>query len=100
MFRLVCRPEEWLTGYDPAHPASLLHGKLLFVVKEAVYKLHHPLGGAFLDFQDVRIALDTSAGCYSAELVDPAKQGSAGRTIRGGFARANGLLIALATYYR
>lgn len=36
----------------------LLNSKLLFVVKEAVYKATFPVDGKFLDFQDVEVDLD------------------------------------------
>jgi len=100
MVRLICRTDEYLPGYEADDPAHLLYGKLLFVVKEAVYKLHRPLGGDFLDFQDVRASLDMARGRFCAELVDPRKKGMAGPIIEGGFFRENGLIAALTGYYR
>ncbi len=96
MVGLVCRADELADALRPSAPEHLLRGKLLFVIKEAVYKLHRPLGGAFLDFHDVRVTLDTSAGRFRAELIHARQQGGAGAVIRGGFARANGSLAALA----
>ncbi|HZP76435.1 MAG TPA: 4'-phosphopantetheinyl transferase superfamily protein [Pseudolabrys sp.] len=40
-----------------------LRGKLLFVVKEAVYKAVHPLDGEFLEFHDIEV--DFTAGTAS-----------------------------------
>jgi len=97
MVRLVCRPEERVSGRELADPASLLRGKLFFVVKEAVYKLHSPLGGKFLDFHDVRVSVHPSIGRFSAEILDPNHQGTAGRVLTGAFACAEGLIVALAT---
>lgn len=41
-------------------------GRLLFSIKEAVYKAVHPLDGVFLDHHDVDVALTTStaSACY------------------------------------
>ncbi len=37
---------------------DLLASRLLFVIKEAVYKAMHPLDGQFIDFPDVEVDLD------------------------------------------
>ena len=37
---------------------DLLDSRLLFVIKEAVYKATHPLDGLFLDFHDIEVDLD------------------------------------------
>ncbi len=42
--------------------------KMLFVVKEAFFKLYHPLTGYFLDFLDVTVRLDFALGAFSLEL--------------------------------
>lgn len=85
LLELICRPEEDLGGRGAGDAARLHHGKLLFVIKEAVYKLHRPLGGAFLEFHDVRVTLyDTDR--FVAELVDADKRGRAGTPITGRFA--------------
>lgn len=100
MVQLVCRPEELFPDRDPSHPANLQRGKLLFVVKEAVYKLYWPLADRFLDFQDVCVTLDESASAFHAELVDSQLPGLArGRAVNGSFARSEGLLVALASWH-
>ena len=54
MLALVVTPEELRQiGHDP------LGGKLLFAIKEAVYKAVHPLDGLFLEFSDVVVDLAT-----------------------------------------
>ncbi len=96
MVRIVCRPEELVPGCNPSHTGNLRHGKLLFVLKEAVYKLYWPLTGTFLDFHDLRVTLEEAAGTFRAELVDPQLPAVAGtRAITGRFARAEGFVIAL-----
>ena len=39
MVELVCRPDELIQANDPSQAANLQHGKLLFVIKEAIHKL-------------------------------------------------------------
>jgi 4'-phosphopantetheinyl transferase EntD len=39
------------------------HGRLLFTVKEAIYKSLSALGHGFLDHQDVEVDLDACCGC-------------------------------------
>jgi 4'-phosphopantetheinyl transferase EntD len=97
LVRLVCRPEELGPASDPSDPANRQRGKLLFVVKEAVYKLYQPLAGAFLDFHDVRVTLDEAAGVFWAELTGARPREIAGRrAMIGGFVRTENLCIALA----
>jgi len=100
MVRIVCRTDELGDMFDVNDQRALWRAKLLFVIKESVYKLHHPLGGAYLDFQDVRVALDLDASRFRAELVDTTMQGVAGPVIDGGFVREGGMLAALAVHYR
>jgi 4'-phosphopantetheinyl transferase EntD len=54
---------------------SVTRTRLLFSLKEAVYKAQHPLDGALLDFQDVEIDLDSRFGttpngrCFALRFV-------------------------------
>jgi 4'-phosphopantetheinyl transferase EntD len=98
MVRLICRPEELLAGGDPAHSDNLEHGKLLFVLKESVYKACRAIDDRFLDFQDVRVAVDRRAGAFcttfaGAEIRD--RMGN--RAVHGNFTRAEGFLAAIAS---
>jgi 4'-phosphopantetheinyl transferase EntD len=96
--RMVCRPEELLPGRDLSDPANLEHAKLLFVIKESVYKLYRPLCDAFLEFHDLSVSLDESTAAFQATLVNPQRPALAGnRTITGNSAKAESLFIALAS---
>jgi 4'-phosphopantetheinyl transferase EntD len=98
MVRIVCRPEELISGRDPSDAENLRRGKLLFVVKEAVYKLYRPLSDTFLEFDDLSVSLDESTGAFSADLANPQRPAVAGnRAVTGVFARSEGLFIALAS---
>lgn len=98
MVRIVCSPEELANGRPPSDPVNLKRGKLIFVVKEAAYKLYRPLCEAFLEFHDLAVSLDESTNVFRAELVNPQRPALAGsRAITGVFAKAEGLFIALAS---
>jgi 4'-phosphopantetheinyl transferase EntD len=99
MVRIICRPEELHRACDPSHPANLERGKLLFVVKEAVYKVYRALHNTFLDFHDVSVSLDEIAGAFCATLVHPQVDGGIGhRSVLGNFTRAEGLFAAIASH--
>jgi len=53
MLDLVTTPRERI-GID----GDPLRGRVLFVVKEAVYKAVHPVDGKFLDYHDIDVDLD------------------------------------------
>ncbi|MBV6486826.1 MAG: hypothetical protein GHHEDOFH_00762 [Pseudorhodoplanes sp.] len=56
MLDLVASPHERASSADP------LHGRLLFCVKEAVYKALYPRDRQFLEFDDITVDL---AGCIA-----------------------------------
>jgi 4'-phosphopantetheinyl transferase EntD len=98
MVRIICRPDELDSAYDAHHPANLGRGKLIFAVKEAVYKAYSAIKDTFLDFHEIRVSLDESAGTFCATVVDP--QGWKDiepRFVRGNLARSEGLFIAIAS---
>lgn len=97
VMEVVCRPEELARRRGLLDPIDLKRGKLLFVVKEALYKLYWPLTGARADFHDFRVALDGVAGVFRAELTNPQLPPIAGsRVFAGRFAQCHGLFMALA----
>lgn len=75
----ICRPEERAAdGVD--------RSKLLFVIKEAVFKAYYPEAGAFLDFDDVAVTLDAARQSFIAALTRPELPRLAGRAaFAGGF---------------
>ena len=59
MLGAIARPEEhrWLAELAASHPA--VHwDRLLFSMKESVYKAWYPLTGKWLDFEEASIAVD------------------------------------------
>jgi 4'-phosphopantetheinyl transferase EntD len=69
--KLVCNPEEFVEGLSPSHYLNLRRAKVIFVVKEAVYKLCWPLMRTFIDFHDVRVTLDEARGEFVAKIINP-----------------------------
>ena len=55
--RIIATPTE-----RRRYQRSILESRLLFSLKEAVYKAQHPIYGDALDFQDVEIDLDARRG--------------------------------------
>lgn len=75
------------TGIDP--------GKLLFVIKEAVYKAYFPGAGTFLDFHDVKVEIDPARAEFLAFLVNSSAPSLAGhRQLAGRYAHIAQYLIA------
>ncbi len=55
---LICRPDE--------NPTDLEQAKLLFGIKESIYKAIYPTVGKFVDFQEMEVCLNESAGSFTA----------------------------------
>lgn len=82
---MVCRPEEQTNDGELA--------KLLFCAKEAIYKCIYPLVGAYVDFQEMSVAIHPHEGRFTAvshsENVDP----NLTRSLQGSYQRNSGLLV-------
>lgn len=93
---LVSRPEELRPGLDPSHHSNLERGKLLFVIKEAIYKAYYPRYGSFLEFHDVRVSINEERGTFDAEVLGgPRFQTLVESPLRGRFAFTSGLIVAI-----
>jgi 4'-phosphopantetheinyl transferase EntD len=55
--RLVATPKEC-----GRYPVSVTESRILFVIKESIYKALNPIDGLFLDFQDIEIDLNAKRG--------------------------------------
>lgn len=70
--------------------------KVIFSIKESVYKAYYPLAGRLIDFLDVEIEPAERAGGYRARLVrDEAPSVDGRRHFEGGF-HAGGAFVASA----
>lgn len=69
--------------------------KLSFIAKEALFKAVYPITGRFFGFQDARIDVDPD-GTWSAAMADPPPFAqTADGIVRGRWAAAAGMLIAV-----
>lgn len=69
--------------------------KVIFSIKEAVYKAVRPLSGALFDFQDVAVTIDQRSNCYAANFQMPIHRFPY-QTIEGSIGHAMGHVIATA----
>lgn len=75
VLRLVARPEELdQLGQLADCPGQLHWDRLLFTMKESVYKAWFPLAGRWLDFQQASVRIDPVAGTFVADLLVPGPQ--------------------------
>jgi 4'-phosphopantetheinyl transferase EntD len=66
----IARPEELLRLKRMRREAPAVHGdRLLFSVKEAVFKAWYPLTGRELDFDETTVAFDVQASSFTATLL-------------------------------
>ena len=94
---IVLLPEERV-ALDTS--GGLRHGRLLFGAKECVHKAIHPLRGAWLEFDEVRIvwsgALDAEAGTWQPQAISAAAIAAfEGLAFTGRWQRRDGALLSL-----
>lgn len=97
---LVARPEEQhrLAALAERHP-GVHWDRLLFSMKESVYKAWFPLTGLWLDFQEASISVQPEARTFTAELLVPGPT-VGGRMVSvfdGRFAVADGFVLSAIT---
>lgn len=73
--------------------------RLLFSIKEAIYKAWFPLAHCWLGFEDASVTIDRLDGTFSAQLLvpGPTLDGQKLAGFSGRWAAANGLLLAVTT---
>jgi 4'-phosphopantetheinyl transferase EntD len=89
------REREWIRGMATSRP-EVSWDRLLFSVKEAIYKAWFPLTGRWLGFEDATVAIDAERGRFLARLLVPAPV-IGGRDLSGFEGRwlaRDGLLLA------
>lgn len=92
----IARPEEhrWLAELATSHPA--VHwDRLLFSMKESVYKAWFPLTGSWLDFDEASITVEPGAGTFAAvlQVPGPVLNGERLTGFTGRFATVDGLVL-------
>jgi 4'-phosphopantetheinyl transferase EntD len=73
-------------------------GRLLFAIKESVYKAWYPASGVAPGFRDLELRIDAASGAFAVEFRAGAVPagGAALRLCRGRWALADGMLLAFA----
>jgi 4'-phosphopantetheinyl transferase EntD len=93
----IALPEEreWL-GYLARQMPSTHWDRLLFSIKESVYKAWFPLAGKWLGFEDAVVAIDQQKRTFTAHLLVPGPylDGNQLRTFRGSWLAEDGLVLA------
>ena len=90
----VCTPDEqrWLDGFDQEAKGRL--GMLIFSAKESFYKCQYDTTRTFIEFHDVQLSVDLSAGEFSVAKIRPeGPQWNRVRRAAGKFKRAAGFIV-------
>lgn len=93
----VSLPEErrWIEAAAAAEPGTSWD-RLLFSIKESVYKAWFPLAGSWLGFEDAAVTVDRSRGTFAAALLVPGPSlgGGALDGFAGRWLAADGLVLS------
>ncbi|MQY14103.1 4'-phosphopantetheinyl transferase Svp [Streptomyces sp. RB5] len=93
----IALPQElrWVRALTRTRP-EVCWDRLLFSIKEAVYKTWFPLTGHELDFHDALVAVDPATGAFRAALLPDRATLPAGapRGFAGRWAAAGGLVVS------
>jgi 4'-phosphopantetheinyl transferase EntD len=93
----IALPEEreWLRHLARKEPGTQWD-RLLFSIKESIYKAWFPLAERWLGFEDAVVAIDFPAQAFSAHLLvpGPVLDGRELRSFRGSWLAADGLVMA------
>lgn len=92
--RLVCRPAELARVSALGALAGPRWAKVVFSVKEAVYKCLNPLTGLFLEFHDVEVELDLDTERFLARVLHPALAPTAYGQLAGRVVRGDGWILS------
>ncbi|MEL7449630.1 MAG: 4'-phosphopantetheinyl transferase superfamily protein [Pseudomonadota bacterium] len=66
VLHMICTPTERKALSGVEKPLSW--AKVIFSIKEAIYKAHYPLCGVFFGFQDAEVLLDARGGIFTASI--------------------------------
>jgi len=104
VLKQVCRAEEleWLAGAPQNFSPNIHWDRLIFSAKESVYKAWFPLTRRWLNFEDVRVTFEPTAGVFQAHLLvtPPTITDQKLTAFSGYFLVRNGLVITAITLPR
>ena len=96
----IARPEElsWLAELAVSEP-RVHWDRLLFSMKESVYKAWFPLTGSWLDFDGASITVEPAAGAFTAvlQVPGPVLNGRELTTFTGRFSTSDSLVLTAIT---
>ncbi|MFN3953866.1 MAG: 4'-phosphopantetheinyl transferase [Pararhodobacter sp.] len=87
---LMSEERAWLSAQ--AHAGHL--ARVIFCIKEAVYKAQYPLSRLILGFDALRIMPDPEAGTFQAEFLRDCHPFRSGDRLAGRFIRSGGIIAA------
>lgn len=87
LIQLICRPDEQVNG-DPAK------AKLLFSIKESIYKCLFPTAREFLDFQQVRVQISEGGQNFRAHCDSPHYGEALLARLQGRYCIADGIIAS------
>jgi 4'-phosphopantetheinyl transferase EntD len=91
----LAQERRWIARLESQAPA-VSWDRLLFSIKESVYKAWFPLTGRWLGFEDALVEVDRASGSFVARLrvEGPSLRGHRLRSFSGRWLAADGLLFA------
>jgi len=95
---IICSPEELeFAVSNTIWPAKRV-AKLIFSIKESVFKAYHPPTASFLDFREAMVTFDWTAQEFVARICSPERPPVFGRReITGRFGAAGGVVFSIAS---
>ncbi|HKT84231.1 MAG TPA: 4'-phosphopantetheinyl transferase superfamily protein [Solirubrobacterales bacterium] len=91
----LAEEQDWIEEARAAEPGRSWD-RLLFSIKESVYKAWFPLTGSWLGFEDAAVSIDRTTGTFSARLLVPGPTLGSGvlEGFVGRWGAAGGLLLS------
>ena len=87
LIAMICREDEQI-GHDG------LQAKLLFSIKEAIYKCIYPSIQEFIDFQEMKVSLNHGKQSFTAESHSPACERGLTDRLQGAYRITDGLVLS------
>jgi len=91
----LAEERRWIEAAAAADP-GMSWDRLLFSIKESIYKAWFPLMGSWLGFEDASVAVDREAGTFAARLLVPGPDVGGRRLegFKGRWLAAEGLVLS------
>jgi 4'-phosphopantetheinyl transferase EntD len=87
LIAMICRDDEHIAGDGS-------QAKLLFSIKEAIYKCIYPSVREFVDFLEMKVILDATTQRFTAQACTPSCEPELIARLEGAYRMANGLVLS------